>query len=536
MIRLFSIAFCILLAACAPKEHFDLVIEHGSIIDGTGSPARTADVGIRDGRIIKVGDLSDAEATRRLDATGLTISPGFIDLHAHIESIMNMPDAESHIRQGVTTALGGPDGGGPLYFGKYLDSLSKHYKLSLNVAYLTGHNTIRRKVMGNENRKPTTAELDTMKALVRKAMNQGAFGLSTGLKYLPGTFSETSEVIALSQVAGSMGGIYTSHLREEGLGLLQGVREAVLIGREANIPIVLTHHKAMGKPMWGASKTTTAIVDSARAAGLDIMMDQYPYTASHTGLAVLIPSWAMEGSHDDFKKRATNKKQLARILEGIEFNLLNDRGGGDLRNIQFANVSWDSTLQGKTLHDYVVQLGKEPSLENGAQVAVDMQLKGGAACIFHAMSEEDVVRIMQHPFTMHASDGGLARFGENHPHPRAYGTFPRILGYYVREKKVLTLEEAVRKMTSLPAMRLSLSDRGVIREGTVADITVFNAETIIDKSTFEKPHQYPQGIEYVIVAGVITVDSNGLTTNRAGKVLRGTDYLKSGTQRPATGD
>lgn len=523
---LYSLALFALLTTCGPREKYDLVIEHGTVLDGTGAPALWTDIGVRDGRIVTLGNLSGAEADQRIDATGLTVTPGFIDLHAHIEPIMRMPDAPSHVRQGVTTVLGGPDGGGPWPFGKYLDSLTGHYSLSMNVAYLTGHNTIRRRVMGNENRKPSAAELDSMKAMVRRAMNEGAFGLSTGLKYLPGTFSETSEVVALAQVAGAQGGIYTSHLREEGLGLLEGVREAILIGREANIPIVLTHHKAMGKPMWGASKITTALVDSARAAGLDIMMDQYPYTASHTGLSVLIPSWALEGTAEDFKKRVADPKQRNKILDGIRFNLLNDRGGGDLKNIQFANVSWDSTLQGKTLYDYVVLQGKEPSLDQGALATVDMQLKGGAGCIFHAMSEEDVVRIMQHPFTMHASDGGLAKFGEDHPHPRAYGTFPRILGHYVREMKVLTLEEAIRKMTSLPAMRLNLNDRGVIAPGKIADITLFDAEKVTDKSTFEKPHQYPQGIAYVIVGGVITVDPKGMTGNRAGKVLRGTDYLK----------
>lgn len=519
--------FSLLSFSCEKEKPYDLIIEKGEVLDGSGSPAFKADVAIRDGRIIKVGDLESAEAAQRVDATGLIVAPGFIDLHAHIEPIMRMPDAESHIRQGVTTALGGPDGGGPWPFGKYLDSLGSNFALSMNVAYLTGHNTIRRRVMGNENRKPTPAELDSMKAMVKRAMDQGAFGLSTGLKYLPGTFSETSEVIALSQVAGSLGGIYTSHLREEGLGLIEGVKEAIRIGREANIPIVLTHHKAMGKPMWGASKITTALVDSARAAGLDIMMDQYPYTASHTGLSVLIPSWAMEGTPDDFRKRAADKVQSARIMEGIKFNLLNDRGGGDLRNIQFATVDWDSTLQGKTLLDYVVLLGLEPTLDNGAKTTIEMQLKGGASCIFHAMNEEDVIRIMKHPFTMHASDGGLAKFGEDHPHPRAYGTFPRVLGHYVREMKVLPLEEAIRKMTSMPAQRLKLSDRGTIKEGFVADITIFDAARVIDKSTFEKPHQYPQGIEYVIVNGIVTVDKNGLTPNRAGRVLRGTEYLRN---------
>lgn len=520
------IAIGICLASCAPKEKYDLIIEKGRVIDGTGARSMKADVGIREGRIATIGDLSSADASTRIDATGLTVAPGFIDLHAHIEPIMRLPDAESHVRQGVTTALGGPDGGGPWPFGKYLDSLSTNFKLGMNVAYLTGHNTIRRKVMGNADRKPTPAELDSMKSMVRKAMLEGAFGLSTGLKYLPGTFAKTDEVIDLSRVAARMGGIYTSHLREEGLGLLAGVREAILIGREAQISIVLTHHKAMGKPMWGASKTTTALVDSARSVGLDIMMDQYPYTASSTGLSVLIPSWALEGTPDDFKKRVADKKQKEKILEAIKFNLLNDRGGGDLKNIQFSNVSWDSTLQGKTLLDYVVSQGKEVNLSNGADAVVEIQLKGSAGCIFHAMSEEDVVRIMQHPFTMHASDGSLSKFGEDHPHPRAYGTFPRILGRYVREQKVLTLEDAIRKMTSLPADRLQLHDRGRISEGMIADITIFNAATVSDKSTFEKPHQYPEGIEYVIVNGVVTVEKNKLTANRAGQVLRGTSYLR----------
>lgn len=514
------------LASCTPKEKYDLIIEKGQVIDGTGARAFKADVGIREGRIVLIGDLSNGDSPVRIDATGLTVAPGFIDLHAHIEPIMRLPDAESHVRQGVTTALGGPDGGGPWPFGKYLDSLSTNFKLGMNVAYLTGHNTIRRKVMGNADRKPTPAELDSMKAMVARAMSEGAFGLSTGLKYLPGTFAETAEVIELSRMAARKGGIYTSHLREEGLGLLAGVSEAILIGREAQIAIVLTHHKAMGKPMWGASKITTAMVDSARGVGLDIMMDQYPYTASSTGLSVLIPSWALEGTPDDFKKRVADKKQKTRILEAIKFNLLNDRGGGDLKNIQFSNVSWDSTLQGKTLLDYVVQQGKEVSLDNGADAVVEIQLKGSAGCIFYAMSEEDVVRIMKHPFTMHASDGGLAKFGEDHPHPRAYGTFPRILGRYVREQKVLTLEDAIRKMTSLPADRIMLHDRGRIKEGQVADITIFNPATVIDQSTFEKPHQYPLGIEYVIVGGIVTVDPNGMTPNRAGVVLRGTQYLR----------
>lgn len=516
-----SVIPCLLLLACGrPAPTYDLVIRGGQVLDGTGAPSIQGDVAIMGDSIAAVGDLTNAKAIRVIDATGLTIAPGFIDMHAHIEPLMRLPDAESAVRQGVTLAVGGPDGGGPMPFAPYLDSLDHYYKLGINVAYLTGHNAIRRKVMGNENRKPTAAEMDSMKLLVRQAMEAGAFGISTGLKYLPGTFAETSEVIELSKVAGDMGGIYTSHLREEGLGLLQGVREAIVIGREANIPIILTHHKAIGKRMWGASTITTGLVDSARKAGIDVMMDQYPYTASSTGLAVLFPSWAMEGSAADFKKRASDKVQRARILEGVEFNINNDRGGGDLHLIQFASVDWDTTLNGKTLYDYAVMKGITPDASHGAVLALEMQLKGGASCIFHAIGEEDVVRIMQHPFTMHASDGSLEKFGVAHPHPRSYGTFPRVLGYYVREKKVLPLEEAVRKMTSLPASRLGLANRGVIKPGNAADIVVFNPSTIIDKATFERPHQYPEGIPYVIVNGVVTVDGGKMTPNRGGKVVR----------------
>lgn len=498
---------------------YDIIIKGGNVLDGTGASAIKADVAIQNGKIVKIGDLSAAKATKTIDATGLIVSPGFIDLHAHIEPIMSLPDAESNVRQGVTTAVGGPDGGGPMPFKPYLDSLDK-FRLGINVAYLTGHNVIRYAVMKNDNRKPTPEELEKMKALVKDAMDAGAFGISTGLKYMPGTFSETSEVIELSKMAAAQGGFYTSHLREEGLGLIAGVKEAIVIGKEANIPIVLTHHKAIGKPMWGKSVVTLGLVDSARAAGIDVMMDQYPYTASSTGLSVLIPTSAMAGSSADFKKRIERKSFKDSVLAGIRFNLLNDRGSGDLKLIQFSTVDWDPSLNGKTLYDYAVLKGVKPDVENGAKLVLEMELKGSASCIFHAINEDDVQRIMKHPFAMHASDGETVKFGVAHPHPRAYGTFPRVLGHYVRELKVIPLEEAIRKMTGLPAQRLGLTDRGLIKEGYVADITLFNPETVIDKATFEQPHQYPEGIPYVIVNGVITVSDGQMTKERGGKVLR----------------
>lgn len=365
-----------------------------------------------------------------------------------------------------------------------------------------------------------------MKDQIKQGMEEGAFGMSTGLKYLPGAFSNVDEVIALSEVASRYDGIYTSHLREEGMGLLEAVAEAINIGKVANIPIVLTHHKAIGTKMWGGSVKTLAMVDSARAIGIDVMMDQYPYNASYTGIGILIPSWSMAGGIEEFKKRLKKPALRDSIKRGIINNILYDRGGADLNRIQFALVDWKKDLEGRTLHDWLVEKNMEPSVDNGADLVIEAQLNGGASCVYFAMDDADVERIMKHPQTMIASDGRLVAPGDGHPHPRWYGTFPRVLGVYAREKKVLTLEDAVRKMTSLPADRLGLKERGRIQENTFADIVIFNPETVIDKATFQKPHQYPEGIDYVIVNGQLAVDQGEFKDIRSGKVLRRKNYEK----------
>ncbi|MEJ2585943.1 MAG: amidohydrolase family protein, partial [Robiginitalea sp.] len=407
----------------------------------------------------------------------------------------------------------------PWPFGAYLDTLEQ-LGVGMNVGYLIGHNTVRRNVMGLENRAPTAEELERMKAQVAVAMEEGAFGISTGLKYLPGTFSEVGEVIALSKEASAGGGIYTSHLREEGLGLLESVEEAIMISKEADIPVVLTHHKVVGEPMWGRSEKTLAMVDSARAAGLDIRIDQYPYDRSYTSISILIPGWARAGGNDAFRERVSDPGLRDSIREGIVFNLINDRGGADLKRIQFAKVSWMPELEGKTLKYWSDLKGLEPTMENGADLVIEAQLNGGASCVFHAMDEGDVVRIMRHPQTMIASDGRLVAPGMGHPHPRWYGTFPRVLGHYVREKKVLSLPEAVHKMTALPATAMGLTDRGLLAEGMKADVVLFDPKTVADKATFENPHQYPQGIPYVIVNGQVSVENGEFQHLKAGEVLR----------------
>src|SRR5690606_10523233 len=294
-----------------------------------------------------------------------------------------------------------------------------------------------------------------------------------------------------ARVGAGSGGSYTSPLRDEGLVLIRGVAEALEIGRRAGIPVVLTHHKAIGQPMWGQSVRTLAMVDSARAAGTDVMLDQYPYTATYTGISVLVPSWALAGGDEAFLRRVEDPALRDSVIAGIVWNIENDRGGGDLSRVQLARVEWDPWLEGRTLRDWAEREGLEPTPRVGAELVIEAIRRGGASAIYHVLDEGDVERIMRHPMTAIASDGRLTRPGEGHPHPRWYGTFPRVLGHYVRERGVLELEEAVRKMTSHPASRLGLEDRGRIAEGVWADVVVFDPETVADRATFEDPHQYP---------------------------------------------
>ena len=519
---LFILLLLLVITNCKNEPAFDIIISNGIVYDGTLDEPALIDIGIKGDKIIALGSLGTENANKIINAQGLSVSPGFIDLHVHLEPIFSLSNCESHLRQGVTTSLGGPDGNSPLPFGTYLDSLQK-LGVGMNVGFLVGHNSVRKKIMNLDNRAPTTKELNKMKGIVAQAMNEGAFGISTGLKYLPGSFSEVDEIIALSKEASKKGGIYTSHLRDEGLEVLASIDEAIKISEKANITVILTHHKVIGKPMWGKSIETLGRVDDARERGLDIRIDQYPYNASHTGISVLIPSWARAGGHEMFKLRLENEKLRDSILNGIVFNILNDRGGEDLDRIQFAKFEWMPELEGKTLKYWCNLRGIEPTTKNGAKLVIEAQLRGGANCIFHAMDESDVINIMKHPQTMIASDGRLANYGVGHPHPRWYGTFPRVLGRYVRENKILTFKEAIHKMTFLPANAMGLKDRGLIQKGYKADLTIFDSDEIIDNGTYENPHQFPTGISYVIVNGKIVIEESKFKAIKPGVVLKKND-------------
>jgi N-acyl-D-amino-acid deacylase len=522
MLARLSLALIAATSLGAQQQEFDVLIRGGTVIDGTGAPRFRADVALKGDRIALVSrqPIDATRAARVIDATDEIVAPGFIDMHAHLDPLPQLPGAESAVRQGVTLALGGPDGGSPLPLAPYMAARDSQ-TIGINVGYLVGHNTVRRRVMDMAKRPPTPAEMRRMKTLIAEAMGHGAFGISTGLRYLPGNFATIEEVIELSRVVADSGGIYTSHLREEGLGLLEGVAEAITIGRDAKIPVVLTHHKAVGQKMWGQSVRTLAMLDSARRLGIDVMADLYPYTATSTGIGVLIPTWAFDGGDSAFTRRLTVPALRDSIERGIIFNLLNDRGGGDIARVQFSNVSWQPDLNGKTLADWAKQRGLAPTPATGADLVIEAQQKGGASMIYHVLDEQDVQRIMKHPQVMIGSDGRLARMGDaSSPHPRAYGTFPRVLGHYSRDLGLFPLETAVYKMSGQPAKRLGISDRGTLQAGNFADVVIFYPPAIADRSTFQRPHQYPVGIEYVFVNGKAAVDNGTFTDARSGRVLK----------------
>jgi N-acyl-D-amino-acid deacylase len=507
----------------AQAPQYDLIIRNGRILDGTGSPWYRADVGVRGDTIATIAPSLTAPAARVVDAAGQVVTPGFIDIHNHArETIFELPSADNYIRQGVTTLIEGPDGGSPVPLGPFLDKLDALQK-SINIGSFIGQGSVRAAVLGTVNRRPTPAEMEKMRSIVEEGMKAGSYGLSTGLFYVPGAFTPIEEVIELAKVAGRYGGIHISHMRDEAFGVLDSVRETIRIGEEGGLPTQITHHKIIGPKNYGKSVETLKLLEAARLRGVDTTSDQYPYTASSNNLtAGLIPQWAQEGGREQMLTRLKNPNTRKEIAGEVSRTIREERGGGDPKNIFLAHCDFDASMAGKNLADIAKMRGMEPTVENGAEAGMWVVEQGTCQAVYHAMSEQDLERIMRHPATMVASDGWVQIFGSGVPHPRSYGTFARVLGVYVRDRNVLTLEEAIRKMTSFPAQRLGLSDRGVLRPGMKADIAVFDPARVRDTATFEKPHQYAEGFSSVIVNGQVVFDGKAMTAARPGKVLRKT--------------
>lgn len=505
----------------AAQQQYDLLIRNGRVLDGTGNPWFYADIAINGEKIAAVGDLSQARARRVVDAKGLYVAPGFIDTHSHAGGgLASRELSAGHplLAQGITTALVNPDGGGEVDLVKQRRQLEEH-GLGPNVALMVPHGSVRRAVIGSDDRAPTPAEMQKMKDLVRAGMEAGAFGLTSGPYYAPGSFAKTEELVELARVAAAYGGAYNSHIRDESdytIGVVAAVDEVITVAREAGLPGVVTHIKALGPRVWGYSNALVHRIERAREQGIEVFADQYPYEASSTSLsAALMPRWAQAGGSSEFNKRLDDPQTFARIRAEVVENL--DRRGGAER-IQFARYAKDRSIEGKTLQQVASDRKIHP-----VDLAIELVRGGGPGIVSFNMHPNDIATLMRQPWTMTASDGGLVPMGQGVPHPRGYGTFPRKIRKYVLEDGVVDLASAIRSMTSLPARVYRIPERGQLQVGNVADIVIFDLNTITDNATFDEPHQLSTGMVHVLVNGSFAIEDGRLNEKLSGRVLtRGT--------------
>ncbi len=509
----------LLFAVQIQAQSADIIIKNGKVIDGTGNSWFLADIAIKDDKIIKIGRLQNWQAPKIIDASGLIVAPGFIDVHTHIEDDEKKnPLASNFIYDGVTSVITGNCGLSEVNLGKYL-SMIDSLKVSVNIAALIGHNNIRKAVMGSANREPNAAEMQQMEAIVEQAMKDGAMGLSTGLIYIPGTYAKTAEIVRLAKIAARYNGVYASHMRDEGDAIIEAIEEALTIGKAANIPVQISHFKLSGQQNWGRSKETIPMIVKARKAGLDVTIDQYPYTASSTSLSTLLPDWILADGQDSIKARLSN----ASIRKETTQFMLQKLKRRKLSHFSYpfvASFKADSSLNGKNIEAINLLKGRKHSAKAEAETILEMMEQGGAGMVFHGMSDADVKAIMQYPFNMFASDASIRIYNQGNPHPRGYGTNARVLGKYMREENVISLEEAIRRMTSLPAQKFNFKQRGLLREGYAADIVIFDEKTVSDLSTYDQPHQYSTGFKFVLVNGVIALNEGKQTAARTGITLR----------------
>ncbi|HJS55193.1 MAG TPA: D-aminoacylase [Chitinophagaceae bacterium] len=522
--KCFVTVFIVFLFSFQAQSQYDVLIINGKIIDGTGNSWFYGDVAVKDGKIVYVGKTNNAAASKVIDAKGLIVAPGFIDVHAHIEGgIFETPAAGNYIYDGVTTVVTGNCGGSAEDLNRFFSRLDS-IKTSINIASLIGHNTVRRLAMGLNEKPASPDEQKKMEELVALAMKDGAVGLSTGLIYLPGMYSNTDEVIGLAKVAAKYNGVYASHIRNEENGVIEAINEAIYIGKAANIPVQISHFKVSGRANWGRGKETLPLIETARKDGYDVTIDQYPYTASSTNLGIRLPDWALSGGSDSIKMRINDPSQHRKIIEDM-LAMQKKYKYKDYSYAYVANHVADTSLNGKNISEINKMKGRKSKMKEEAETILELMLAGGAQMVYHSMNEEDVKYFMKYPFNMFGADGGVSN-GRGMPHPRTYGTNARVLGKYVREEKILSLEEAIRRMTSLPAQKFQLKDRGLIREGMAADIVVFDEKEVSDKASFAKPHQFSAGFHYVLVNGQLTID-NGLHTGvKNGATLKGPGFTK----------
>lgn len=513
LVGLFSIGL-----GCANAAQLDCVIRHGRVVDGTGNPAFFADVAIKNGRIIQIGKITDS-AAKEIDATGMIVAPGFIDVHTHADEVAERPKAENFLRMGVTTLVVGNCGGSALNVANFFTEVASN-GISPNVCTLIGHNTVREKAMGGSfDRPPTPEELAKMKTYVEQAMKDGAVGLSTGLIYLPGTFSKPDEVVELAKVIAPHAGIYASHMRYEDTRIYEALDEVFRVAREAKVRAEVSHIKLSGPKAWGQADKVLAYLDAARAEGLDITEDQYAYTASSTTMRQLIPDDAFDGGKKNFLKLIENPEEKAGLVRRMK-QKLEARGGKDYAYAVIASYKHDKSLNGLNIVEAAKKVRGSDSLGDQIEMILELEKNGSASGVFHGMNEEDLQKFMRHPNTMIACDSGLREFGKDVPHPRGYGNNARVLGRYVRELKTLRLEDAIRKMSSLPANTFRLKDRGLLKEGFWADVVVFDPEKVTDPATYNDPHHYATGIPYVLVNGIAVIANSEHTGAKPGQGLK----------------
>jgi N-acyl-D-amino-acid deacylase len=521
---IFFLSFWFVNLSAFAQQHFDILIKNGDIIDGTGSPRFKGDIGIIKNKIAAIGDLSSATADSVLDASGLIVAPGFIDVHTHIEGDeAKTPTADNFIYDGVTSVITGNCGSSRLDIKHYFDTL-RIVKLSVNVGTLMGHNDIRTKVLGQGDIAPTKTQLKEMEAIVAKGMRDGAMGFSTGLEYTPGIYSKTDEIVALAKQAAKYHGVYTSHMRNESDHVFEAIAETIDVGRQAKMPVEISHLK-VGQPNWGASQKMLAMIDSARAEGIDVTDDVYPYTASSTTLYILLPDWLKAGGTKEILKRLSDPALHQKAVDDMIVDMQR-RKRAHFDYAVVASFSENPSLDGKSIAQINVEAGRSATIPNEIETILDIVKLGSASMVFHSMNEADVDNILKYPYTAIISDSGIRTFGEGAPHPRGYGSNARVLAMYVRDKNLITLEDAVRKMTSLPAQKFHITNRGVLQPGKYADIVIFDAARVKDESTFEHPHAYSTGFKYVLVNGAVTVDNFKHIGTRNGTILYGPGYKK----------